>query len=187
MPISLTDTQINNTINRLERAVEKYLRIQTFLQDNPNRLLVDSQDFTKLFNGYYRIGRKSSEWYQHYYRIFDECRSGDPIFSDILKTMYRATGTYEASFCSKMVASLDPDKPVIDSIVLNHLGMQLPKTYQDNRHQRICNIYDEIALIYDQYLSTDMGKYLIYNFRSKYPSANLTKVKMLDFVIWNNR
>jgi hypothetical protein len=187
MPINLTDSQIHTAINGLGRAIEKYKRIQTFLQDNQGSLLANSEAFTKLFNGYYRIGRKPSEWYQHYYRIFDESRNGKPSFSDVLEIMYQATGCYEASFCSKMVASINTNAPVIDSIVLGHLALKLSLAYQKNRHQRICDIYNEIISIYDQYLLSDLGKYLIHTFRSRHPNANLTKVKMVDFVIWNNR
>lgn len=40
---------------------------------------------------------------------------------------------------------------------------------------------------FDDFLTTDTGRYLVTRFRDEYPDANVTEVKMLDLVLWQTR
>ena len=56
-----------------------------------------------------------------------ECaRSGGFDFSLTLVELFAATGRIEASFASKLHATLHPNAPVTDSVVLENLGLRLP-------------------------------------------------------------
>lgn len=47
-------------------------------------------------------------------------------FHDVLRALHHATGRWEASFASKLVATFDPSKPMIDAVVLTNVGLRLP-------------------------------------------------------------
>jgi hypothetical protein len=108
-------------------------------------------------------------------------------FSAILGLLFQATKRYEASFSSKLVATVDPSKPVIDRVVLNNLRLRLPLSGAINREARICRIYSRLISVFSAYLSTEEGIYLISAFRRTYANANITEVKMLDLVLWQTR
>jgi hypothetical protein len=55
-------------------------------------------------------------------------------FPEALREIHHRCGMVEASFASKLVATLDPSKPVIDKFVLEYFAMRLPTTGLRARH-----------------------------------------------------
>ena len=106
----------------------------------------------------------------------------------MLGAPYNATGRIEASFASKLAASVDPGKPVIDSFVLKNLGFSLSRYgTADTRLARSVEVYKGIGKVFAEFLGTDQGTYLIARFEKCYPQRQLTPVKMLDLVLWQTR
>ena len=46
---------------------------------------------------------------------------------------------------------------------------------------------ETLASCFRAFLRTDTGRYLVKRFREEYPHAGISKVKMLDFVLWQTR
>ena len=85
-------------------------------------------DFQRFYNRFYRV-RRNVEWQAHYYVIMErEKTSPSTEFADALREMHELTGNVEASFTSKMIATLHPDRPIWDSLVLARLGLRLKGT-----------------------------------------------------------
>ena len=91
---------------------------------------------------------------------------------------------YEASFASKLVATLDPSQPVIDAFVLQNLGLRLPAYGASNRAGRICEVHRTLVAAFSGFLANEAGNYLVTEFRRAYPGTGITEVKMLDLVLW---
>jgi hypothetical protein len=108
-------------------------------------------------------------------------------FRAVLQALHGATNRYEASFASKLVATLDPSKPVIDAFVLRNVGLRLPTYAAADRAGRIGEIYSEIISAFTTFLSGERGYYLVSAFSRTYPDARVTDVKMLDLVLWQTR
>ena len=108
-------------------------------------------------------------------------------FSEVLDDLHKATNRYEASFASKLLATIDPSMPVIDSIVLRNLNLKLPASSSKDRLARICELHATMVISFNEFLSTENGKYLIQRFHAKYQEANVTEIKMLDLVLWQTR
>ena len=81
-------------------------------------------DFQRTFNAFYRI-RRNEEWRKVYYHLFEELKENTPSFECIIRYMYEKTGNIEASFSSKMLATLCPQKPIWDRYVVENLGLKL--------------------------------------------------------------
>ena len=81
-----------------------------------------SSAFQRAFNGYYRI-RRNEEWRQHYYDLFVKAKVERFSFEQIITELFRLTGNVEASFSSKMLATIDASKPIWDQYVLQNLGL----------------------------------------------------------------
>lgn len=108
-------------------------------------------------------------------------------FSDVLTEIYNSTGRVEASFASKLYATLVPTAPVIDAIVLVNLWLKLPKPWDLNRLSKIVEIHKEIGNRFTQFFNTENGQYLVSAFHKEYPEANISKEKMLDLILWQIR
>lgn len=142
--------------------------------------------FRRAFNRFYRV-RRGRAWQDTFYGLMRRAKSEGPEFSAVLNALQRATNRYEASFASKLVATLDPSKPVIDAFVLRNVGLRLPTHSAANRADRICEVYEQLISAFAEFLNGERGCYLISAFRRAYPDATITNVKMLDLVLWQTR
>lgn len=181
--IPLTKDKIDAALPKLAKAVEIYERLQSDL----HRMDVSAnRQFQKTFNGYYRV-RRNAEWQKKFYELLEKYKGSGVDFERVLVELHNATGRMEASFSSKLVGSIDPNQPIIDSVVLKHLDERIPPKGTEEREQVIKNIHQRLVLKFAEFLKTDAGKYLVQQFKMTYKTANLTEVKMLDFVLWVTR
>jgi len=181
--INITKTQIDQALPRIEVGLKKYLA----LQDAFSTLDVSaSREFQRKFNHFYRV-RRNAEWQSHFYRLLQEKKGQQLTFKEALITIREKTGNIEASFASKLVATIDPENPVIDKFVLDNVGLQLPYTYASSRAEKIIEIYRQLQKRFKVFLETENGEYLVERFREEYLAINITKVKMADLVLWQSR
>ena len=72
------------------------------------------------FNAYYGV-RRNAAWRTLFYARFEAAKASPlpsaALFEDVLSGIQADTGRVEASFASKLVATLRPDSPIIDSVV----------------------------------------------------------------------
>lgn len=138
------------------------------------------------FNGFYRV-RRGQDWQDKFYDLLEAKKGQTVPFAEVLDTLHRTTGRYEASFASKLLATIDPRMPVIDSIVLRNLNLRLPAASSKQRIERIQEVHSRLVTCFEEFLSTEMGRHLVERFRDAYPAANITEIKMLDLVLWQTR
>lgn len=108
-------------------------------------------------------------------------------FSQTLEDLFATTGRVEASFAIKLHATLHPNSPVIDSVVLENLGLKLPSATDPKRLQKIVDIHKCLAESFADILAPKDGKHLIATFRTAYPNAAVTDEKALDLILWQIR
>ena len=119
----------------------------------------ESPDFQRLFNGYYRV-RRNEEWRKHYYNLFSSAQKGHFSFEQIIREMFRLTGNVEASFSSKMLATLDGTKPIWDQYVLQNLGLVLTGSTKEEKVDNAVTLYDRIVMWYDDYLKSSEAQFI---------------------------
>lgn len=153
------------------------------------------KEFRKEFNGYYRIRQKSKQWYNCYYSLLEEQSEKNRSFREILEILYDKGGEnkVEASFASKLLASVDPEKAIWDSKVLKNIGFYNEWNNYELYHgtERIelaDRIYNNINSIYNDYLLSKYGKEIIRKFDEMLPSykEKITNIKKIDCIIWKN-
>ncbi|RYF46595.1 MAG: hypothetical protein EOO39_49540 [Cytophagaceae bacterium] len=190
LTVNLTDQQIESSLEKMRTGLDKYLVIQKHFSALAGQPLKDDLTFRTKVNGFYRIRQKPASWYDTFYTLLDESRSTNPDFAIILCQLYDTTKRFEPSFASKLLATIDPQMPVIDSVVLNHLNVKLPvkkaENYQE-RHNAVCALHSDMSRCYADYLASEQGQRLITKFRQTYPKADISTVKMLDLVLWQTR
>jgi len=181
MKIELTKSAVDRALPRLRDALNQYLWLQAELR---HRNVCLSREYQKAFNRFYRV-RRGTEWQQVFYRVLEGAKSKPLSLPMVLRRLHAALGMVEASFASKLVATVDPELPVIDSIVLRKLKIRLPSAGSvDSRIEQIARLHAAMATAFSSYLRTPGGRRLVAAFRAKYPEAVVTETKMLDLVLW---
>jgi hypothetical protein len=116
-----------------------------------------------------------------------ELRDQPVDFRICLTRLQSVTDRIEASFASKLLATLDPNLPVIDKIVLGHLGLRLPSWGVPDRTEKTTSVYRSLTDTLAQYIIPAPGKRAIAAFRAAYPETQITDVKIVDLILWQTR
>ena len=146
-----------------------------------------SPSFQRSFNGYYRI-RRNEEWRSCYYSLFLRARTEALDFSQIVTALFQATGNVEASFSSKMLATIDPTKPIWDQYVLHNLGLKLTGTTQEEKLNNAILLYGVIEKWYLDYLKTAEALENLNTFDRWLPEYKwISNVKKIDCLLWGKR
>lgn len=180
---NITKEQLKKTLPKIKKGLELYLWIQS---EVPKRDISKDREFQRKFNAFYKV-RRNQTWQKDFYELLEVSKKGEVSFEDILNRLHKKTGKIEASFSSKLVATINPTMPVIDTIVFKNLGLKLPLTNTKNRVAVINELYQVLIQKFFHYLKSDDGKHLTVQFKKEYPKAKISKVKMLDFVLWQMR
>jgi hypothetical protein len=182
--IRLDEHGIDQALPLVSEGRAKYLAIQELFRESG---VPSGRSFQRPFNGFYRV-RRGEEWQQAFFAILDQQRTRHDSFRIVLDQLHRATGRIETSFASKLVATVDPASPVIDSIVLKNVGLRLQTSGASSaRMDKAAEVHAALSKMFAEYLSTPAGEYLISQFRKKHPEARITPIKMLDLVLWQTR
>ena len=192
MQITLTQNQISESISspKLKEGLIKYLTIQQLFNSDPQRRLSDDQSFTKKYNGFYRV-RRNQEWRNNYFALLDLVRHQSPSFRSVLQTIHEfdQKRRYDTSFASKLLATINPNMPVVDSEVLRNLAIALPDRKAPDRLDQLCQLHQNLYICYQDYLNTPGGMSIVDEFYQIHPETHgkLTTVKILDLVLWQSR
>lgn len=76
-------------------------------------------------------------WQSPSFALLESAKRAPITFEAALSQLFDATGQVEASFASKLVATLDPSLPVIDKFVLAQAGLTLPRAEAADRQATI--------------------------------------------------
>lgn len=145
-------------------------------------------DFQRQYNGFYRMRQRTPAYYQAYYQLMERLRDAKPSFDTVIDALYAATGRFEPSFSSKMVATLDPHKPVWDMYVLQNLGLKAPTSNSKSRLVNLKKCYSAIEDWYRNFLGTNEARDWIEQFDSEVEEhANFTQLKKIDLILWQMR
>ena len=143
--------------------------------------------FQKQFNGYYQV-RRNDTWRKVYYDLFEAMKTKPATFAEIITTLYEKTGNIEASFSSKLLSTLYPDKPIWDQYVVQNLGLQLTGKSKQIQLNNAIALYAAIEKWYDSFLGTDDAKECITVFDRTLPKYTwLSDTKKIDFFLWSMR
>ena len=145
------------------------------------------EDFQRTFNSYYRI-RRNEEWQTIYYDLFETIKDSQPSFEQIIRTLYKNTGNIEASFSSKMLATINSDMPIWDRYVVNNLCLKVKGKTKEEQLSCTVDLYDQMVRRYRTFLDTPNGKECIEEFDRILPEYKwMSSVKKIDFYLWSIR
>ena len=146
--------------------------------------IAEDKDFQRVFNAFYRV-RKNAAWRDQFYELFERAKKENLSFEDILTFLYIKTNNVEASFASKMAATIDPSSPIIDQYVLKNLNIIIAGAGKEARLESALEAFESLQTWYRDYLPTQAAKDNIAAFDTMLPSyAWISDVKKIDFLLW---
>lgn len=177
---NLTENLISKALN-----IKDYTEIVTTFN---KRNLSTDQDFQKTFNRFYVV-RRNETWRRFYYDFFEQQKHRKDItFKEILYAIFEHTGKIEHSFSSKMLSTIDPNMPIWDVYILNHIGLELSGKSKNEQLENRVKLYNQIIAWYDDFLASDEGKSCVKHFDMLMPHYRwLTPTKKIDYIIWGVR
>lgn len=178
--------EINGILKKPELAegLNKYMWIQKHLYGCD---VSQDEEFQRRYNGFYRMRQRNAEFYKVYYEFMEENKDLKPSFAEAVHYLNHRLRRLEASFASKLVATLDTDKPVWDSVILKNIGLKQPCSSGSNREQKIVDVYNELEKWYQRYMLSEEGKQITDSFNKQFPDIDISDVKKIDLVLWQKR
>jgi hypothetical protein len=180
---NLTAHQITTALGRIDRGLSQYFWLQERVRSCDVR---QNQEFQTRFVVFYRV-RRNALWKTNYFALLERAKVTGIDFSAALAELMRLTGNIEASFASKLVASLDPSTPVMDKFVLEYFGLRLPNWGSPDREAKVVGVYRELCGRYGQLMQSPMGTMIGELFDRKYPGRAISELKKVDLVLWQTR
>lgn len=170
----------------LKTGLEKYIEIMECFDKTD---VSTDKDFQRLYNHFYRMRQRKPEFYQSYYGYMEKMKNHSKTltFEDVLFSIQEETGRCEASFSSKLLATLNPDMPVWDMFVLENLGIKQINASAKNREQKIIDAYNQTCKWYNDFLNTEDANLIVKIFDEMFPDVCITNVKKIDMFLWQHR
>jgi len=188
------DDAIGRDGGNLRKGIEQYSVLQRDLHNTTD--VTDAPDFQKKFRLFYRV-RRDAAWRRVFFKFMQQHRKTPPSFQKTLRDLADQVHRCEASFASKLAATLDPELPVLDSLVLRvmrtHLGSGgsgqgkwtlLRTGTLESRLERAVVVYNRLTATVGDIRSATGFAELIEMFDKSYKRYLLTDTKKLDFVLW---
>jgi len=147
------------------------------------------KSFQRKFNGFYKIRQRPKDFYTTLYKFLEKNKHSQVSFELILTHFYTEFGSIEASFSSKIAATINPNLPVWDSVILEHLKLKKPGSHipKEERLSRTVALYNSISKFYTDFLKHKLANEMISDFNKQFPEANISDIKKIDLILWQSR
>lgn len=114
---------IEKALDNLEKRAQDIQHYMNIMSKVKTVNVADDQDFQREFDFFYKV-RRNAEWRKVFFEIFERKKKKNCFYKEIITELYEGTGQVEASFASKMLASIDENMPIWDSKVLDRIGIK---------------------------------------------------------------
>jgi len=198
----------------IEEGVGTYVCIMELLQSCD---VSEDEDFQKKYKGFYQLRWKAEgkddedkkakrkEWYDSYFSFMQEHKNAKsdkpPTFKRVLRYLCEASGKtrVDASFASKLLHTVNPEKPIWDKNVLNALGLKAPESPLKSKNDKIekteekkeiqieksLDTYDCLCCWYDECKGSETAKMMVKAFDEAISGAQISETKKIDWVLWS--
>ena len=194
---------ISNPCAVMRKSLEDACGLTAYAQtlDFTTISVARDEKYQKNYTNYYRV-RRDDTWLKKYYEYFEEHKNDENIsFEQILrylsniphkvkKSSVNPTGiatSIEASFSSKMLATINPNYPIWDRQIVRALGIKLNDSLRgEAKIQAYIEAYNELTQEVRTFISTTEGISCIEQFDATFPNYTyLNPFKKIDFFLWN--
>jgi hypothetical protein len=152
--------------------------------------VTNDRDFQRTFNGLYRVRQRSAEWKLAYYGLMERSKlKPGPDFAATLNALYTTTQRVEASFASKLVAIINPDLAVYDSVVAQNLCFTPPRQYRptEERLRDFVLLYKGLNERMNRLIRHQSFPAMSNALEQAFPDYGITPIRRMDLLLWQLR
>jgi len=140
--------------------------------------------FKKKYQTFYGLRYNDHNFKDMYFDFMEQKKRIGVSFDVTLQYFLDKCGRVEASFSSKLVATIDPKIPIWDFNVLRSLGLKAPYTYCKDRIVKTIIIYNKICDHYRELFKTGEADAYLKEFDRIFKNVDISDTKKIDFMIW---
>lgn len=172
----------------------KPMRYCFIMDELYSRDISKDREYQKTFGGFYQIRLK---WYKKFYCVLEKNKHRGKARSltlkKVMRFLYKYNHSFEYSFTSKLLHTVNALNPVIDKKVLGHLGLKRPQRPGRRLNVRDVdalfhvyeNQYELVKKVYKLLLMKPEIKKLFARFDSRFPYlAKIGDMKKIDLILW---
>lgn len=182
----------------ISTGIDKYLKV--IMPANP-----EDPEFQKNYAVFYRLSRRKQAWKDNYFKLLCAQKTNPKEVGDILAELYEPNKYIEISFASKMIATFNPNMPIIDKWVLINLDLNATwsatkrnwyktNVSEEKRIEDAVDLYNSLDIWYKDYIKSSDGEELISRFNQKLSKSfeesdfkKISNTKKIDFLLWQYR
>ena len=206
----IEDSQVEDALSRLKKEKEeamkegkvysltKYIRIIDMYHKEKVDVSKDTE-FQRVYNGFFLTAPTRKAFRDAYYECMKNRKKDRKLLIEtVLEDLYdENVKRVEASYASKMLSVINPQRPVLDSFVINNLnayenvGIEPIKPH-DPVEKRIANrvaAYKKICNWYKNHFKSGEAAKWIELFDKSFPEFKnkISEVKKIDLILWKIR
>jgi len=176
---------------KLERGIAKYVFLKERFKDRNGQILADGE-FKSTFCEFYELKRLRTAIKGQYFELLSKSQNKTKL-RDILEKLYQIPknhggGKVQFSFATKLLHTIDNDRPIYDSRVAHQL--KLCNMYnlrgKEAKIEWCETTYKELIQWHKVLLRDRRVKKKIKELRKKFSEAkDISKAKALDFILWS--
>ncbi len=184
--------QTNATVTKVIERMLGFEKYQAIMNSIHSVDISSNAGFQKLFNDYYEV-RRNEDWRKGYYQYFQSVKTNRNITFDTiiehlfynLKTNRGRQHPVEASFSSKMLATINPRMPILDSQVLNNMNLSISGETPEDKLTSAKSVYRDICDRYMEYIGSRDCIKAISIFDDYFPDyTDMTMERKIDWFLW---
>lgn len=177
--------EIQTSLLKAQKGVSQYAQL---MRQFPHIDVSSDKNFQRAYNAFYRVQRRQESWYSNYYSLMQRLKEKHATFDEVLDEIHRLTGRYEPSFASKLIATINPEKPIWDIHILSNTGHQAPSYTNKNKLSLAKEAYKSIEKWYASFIKSADGETFVSEFNRMYPMhSDFSDLKKVDFILWQTR
>lgn len=183
------ESNTGSILENLKESISVYNFLQTRFQQKED--VTKDLLFQFVFRSFYRLDNAGlgDPFKTRYFELMEEFRDSFN-FASVLRPLYdietlKGKNSFQFSFATKMLSTIDPQRPVYDREVARMFGYtQLPGGEFADKLKIYLDRYQHIEDSYRQILSDNLLPGTFSAFDEKFHQHGLSDVKRLDFIFW---
>lgn len=143
-----------------------------------------------LLTTHLKEGVTPSQAIDKYFKIFQFQKQHPLTFDSVINDIFNdITECWYGSFASKLIATVDESKAVLDNNILSELQISHPSSAKkDLRYVKWVKTYKKVNDLYQEFIATVEGGKFITEFDETFPELkNISDVKKIDVLLWENK
>jgi len=189
-----------NDADKIKKGSRQYVVMMDLFRKSSD--VSCDREFQKKFNGFYIVRYSCEDWQPIFYRLFEDVRTGKRKldFGEVLTSLWEGDPKHRVaySFVSKMFATIETDRPIIDINVLKSLRDKFSADIANlitkqgmikgAGEKKIANavlVYGALRHYFAHALESTEGQNIIRDFDAAYAEyAGIPNAKKFDFWLW---